>query len=85
MRPDGAQVWAPHASNPHLKCQQQEERFNAVETTVHKVPHEEVVGLRDIATHLWGGRNILRRPQLSSSHRGSPFPVTLRHFFPRAP
>lgn len=54
IRPEVAQVWAPEASSSHLKCQQQEERFNAVETTIHKVPHEEVVGLRDVATHLGG-------------------------------
>ena len=46
------QVLAPEARGSHLKCQQQEKRFNAVETTIHKVPHEEVVSLRDITTHL---------------------------------
>lgn len=53
-----AQVWAPEDSSSHLKCQQQEERFNTVETTIHKIPHEEVVGLRDVATHLGGGRRF---------------------------
>ena len=46
------QVLAPEDRESHLKCQQQEKRFDAVETTIHKVPHEEVVSLRDIATHL---------------------------------
>lgn len=56
VRPEVALVWAPEDSSSYLKCQQQEERFNAVETTIHKVPHEEVVGLRDVATHLRGGK-----------------------------
>lgn len=47
-----AQVWGPEVGGSHLKCQQQEERFDAVETTIHKVPHEEVVSLRDVASHL---------------------------------
>lgn len=55
----------------HLKCQQQEERFNAVETTIHKVSHEEVVGLRDVATHLAGGEDSAWSQ--SVPHRGSPF------------
>lgn len=55
----------------HLKCQQQEERFDAVETTVHKVSHEEVVGLRDVATHLVGGEDSAWSQNVP--HRGSPF------------
>lgn len=47
------------ARGSHLKSQQQEKRFDAVETTIHKVPHEEVVGLRDVTTHLKGGRFCL--------------------------
>lgn len=51
-----AKAHVPGAKCPHLKSQQEEEGFNTVETTVHKVSHEEVVGLRDIATYL--GRGI---------------------------
>lgn len=50
-----AKAQVPGAKGPHLKSQQEEEGFNTVETTVHKVSHEEVVGLRDIATYLGGG------------------------------
>lgn len=48
-----AQEQPPEARSSHLQRQQQEKGFHAVETTIYKVPHEEVVGLRDIATHLW--------------------------------
>lgn len=34
----------------NLKCQQQKESFNAIET-VHRVSHEETVDLRDVAIH----------------------------------
>ena len=50
-----AKARVPGVKCPHLKSQQEEEGFNTVETTVHKVSHEEVVGLRDIATYLGGG------------------------------
>lgn len=59
-----ARVSAPEASGPHLQCQQQEEGFDAVETTIHEVPHEEVVSLRDIATHLGGREKVLLGPGL---------------------
>lgn len=54
VRPEGP-AGSTRSLGSHLKCQQQEERFDAVETAIHKVPHEEVVGLRDITTHLVGG------------------------------
>lgn len=73
----------------HLQCQQQEERFNAVETSIHKVPHKEVVGLRDITPHLGKGegmsglstQGLLLSPfhswtfKLPSLGRGLPFPT----------
>ena len=71
----------------HLKCQQQEERFDAVETTIHKVPHEEVVGLRDVATHLGReerGEKGLLDPHLSPA-MAAHVPVKLRPFFHRGP
>jgi hypothetical protein len=37
---------------PYLECQQQQEGFYAVEASVHKVPHEQVVGLGAVAPNL---------------------------------
>lgn len=74
-RKETGQARGPSCEHPkpgsHLKCQQQEERFDAVETAIHKVPHEEVVGLRDVTTHLVAGgrgvrgRKILVGPKMS--------------------
>lgn len=46
-----AKAQAPGAKGPHLESQQEEEGFDTVETAVHKVSHEEVVGLGDIAAY----------------------------------
>mmetsp|Transcript_111600 Transcript_111600/g.326405 ORF Transcript_111600/g.326405 Transcript_111600/m.326405 type:complete len:216 (-) Transcript_111600:149-796(-) len=37
---------------PHLECQQQEERLHAVESAVHEVAHEEVIGIRAVSANL---------------------------------
>jgi len=36
---------------PHLEREQQQESLHAVEASVHKVPHEEIVGLRAVPSH----------------------------------
>lgn len=57
-----AKAQAPGAKGPHLESQQEEEGFDTVETAVHKVSHEEVVGLGDIAAYLGGGRQLCSAP-----------------------
>ena len=41
-----------HCRHGYLECQQQQERLNAVEPSVDKVSHEQVVCVRHIATNL---------------------------------
>lgn len=38
----------PSCAPPHLECQQQQECLHAIETSVHKVSHEQVVGLKRV-------------------------------------
>jgi len=36
----------------HLESKEEEEGFDRVEASIHKVSHEEIVGVRDIGTNL---------------------------------
>ena len=36
---------------PHLQTQQQQKALQRIEAAVHKVAHEQVVGVRDVAAH----------------------------------
>ena len=35
----------------YLECQQKEKCFNTVKSSVHKISHEQIVGLRNISAH----------------------------------
>ena len=43
---------------PHLQGQQEQEGLHAVEPTVNKVSHEEIVGVGNIATNLIREKNL---------------------------
>jgi hypothetical protein len=36
---------------PHFQSKKQQERFHAVETTIHEISHEQIVRLRTIPSH----------------------------------
>jgi len=46
----------------HLEGQQEQESFDAVEAAVHEVAHEQVVGLRAVASHLRSGSCTVQHP-----------------------